>query len=358
MTTAVESTGPGAPGGEPVTPVTLVTSDGRRLEVGCEPGQSVLDAAATAGMTLPASCRQGTCGSCAATVTTGTYEHGIYSPAALPQEQRERGEVLLCRTSPCDPLSVELPYDGSRILYGGIPVREGVVTVVEPVARETVRLELRLEAEEGSGLDCQFEAGQFVELQVPGQDATRAYSLANTGNWEGRMEFFIRLRPDGLFSSYLRDRAAVGDRITVHGPQGAFGLRENGLRPRWFVAGGTGLAPVLSMLRHMAEWQEPQPARLFFGVNEDEDIFGEAEFTALAAELPGFSYEICVWRPADEGRRAATPADLVAEHLAGAAVKPDLYMCGPPPMVDAVTAAATAAGIAAEHIYRERFLPT
>ncbi|MEO3788039.1 FAD-binding oxidoreductase [Actinocorallia sp. B10E7] len=196
-----------------------------------------------------------------------------------------------------------------------------------------------------------------VELQVPGSEATRAYSLANTGNWEGRMEFFIRLRPGGLFSSYLREHARPGEWITVHGPQGAFGLQETGLRPRWFVAGGTGLSPVLSMLRHMAEWQEPQPARLFFGVNEPEDVFGVAEIEAVAAELPGFAYDLCVWCPLDGGV-PATPADRVSERLSFAEAVPDLYLCGPPPMADAVVRAATAAGVPPERVFRERFLPS
>lgn len=338
-------------------PVTLLTSDGERLEVECAPGQSVLEATAAAGATLPASCRKGTCGSCHAAVTSGDYELGTHSAAALPRERRARGEVLLCRTVPRGALSVELPYESSRILYGGIPVRDGVITALEYVARETVRLEVRLAEDDETGLDCQFEPGQFMELQIPGTAVKRAYSPANTGNWEGLLEFYIRLRPDGVFSTYLRDRARAGARLVVHGPQGAFGLRETGLRPRWFVAGGTGLAPLLSMVRHMAEWQEPHPARLFFGVNEEEDVFGLAELDAVAARSPGFGYEVCVWRPgASWTGRVGTPADLVAAALADTTDTPDIYVCGPPPLIDAVTRAA--AGVPPEHIFHERFLAT
>lgn len=339
--------------------VALSTVDGQRLEFECGPDQSILEAAAAAGATLPASCRQGTCGSCHAAVTSGEYELGAYSPQALPEEQRKRGDVLLCRTYPRGPVAAALPYEGSRILYGGIPQRDGVITALETVARETVRLELRLEPGDDSGLDCQFDAGQFMELQVPGQEARRAYSLANTGNWEGRLEFFIRLRPGGLFSSYLGDRARPGDRLTVHGPQGAFGLHETGLRPRWFVAGGTGLAPLLAMVRQMAEWQDPQSARLFFGVNEEEDVFGVPELQAVAAELPGFDFEVCVWRPGTSwSGRPGTAADAVAASLRTAPVKPDIYVCGPPPLIDSVAAAAAAGGVEPEHVFYERFLPS
>lgn len=339
-------------------PMTLVTSDGERLEFDCASDRNVLEAAAAAGAMLPASCRQGTCGSCCASIDDGEFELGTYSELALPQGRRESGHVLLCRTYPRGRLSGTLPYSGSKILYGAIPVREAVITSMETVARETVRLELSLEPDEETGLDCQFDPGQFVELQVPGHDAKRAYSLANTGNWEGRLEFFIRLRPGGLFSTYLQDHARIGERIIVHGPQGAFGLHETGLRPRWFVAGGTGLAPLLSMVRHMAEWQEPQPALLVLGVNEDQDAFGLSELEAVATELPGFSYETCVWRPGSPKQEPATPVDRVTAHLATATVKPDIYVCGPPPMVEALAQVAAAGGVTSEHFFCERFLPS
>lgn len=340
-------------------PVTLTTADGEELQVTCAPGQTVLEAAAEAGAALPASCRSGTCGSCRATVVQGGYELGAHSPAALPEERRACGEVLLCRTVPREPLAVALPYESSRILYGGIPVREAEIIGLDPVARDTVRLTLRLAEDEAGGLDAQFEPGQFMELQVPGEEGVkRAYSLANTGNWEGLLEFYIRLRPGGAFSSYLRQDARIGGRLLAHGPQGAFGLHETGLRPRWFVAGGTGLAPLLAMVRHMAEWQEPHPARLFLGVNEEADVFGVAELDAVAAELPGFGYEVCVWKPGPSWQgRVGTPADAVAAALAEAPEVPDVYVCGPPPLIDAVTQA-TAGIVPPDRVFYERFLAT
>ncbi|MFI1566505.1 FAD-binding oxidoreductase [Streptomyces sp. NPDC020490] len=339
--------------------VTLTTADGERLEFGCADGQSVLEAAAEWGAALPAACRQGTCGSCRADVTDGAYDLGACAADALPGAERDAGGVLLCRTYPRGAFSAALPYDNSRILYGGIPEREGTVTALERVARDTVRLELMLAEDEEQGAGFQFDAGQFVEVQVPGREERRAYSLANTGNWDGRVELFVRLRPGGLFSGYLREGARVGDRLTVHGPQGAFGLHETGLRPRWFVAGGTGLAPLLSMARQMAEWQEPQPVRFFFGVNEDADVFGEDLLKEVAAESAAFDHEICVWRPGP-GRQGVTgtPAERVAEALRAADEAPDVYVCGPPPLVESVTAAALAGGVAPERVFRERFLPT
>ncbi|MFJ6776286.1 2Fe-2S iron-sulfur cluster-binding protein, partial [Kitasatospora sp. NPDC091257] len=144
------------------------------------------------------------------------------------------------------------------------------------------------------------------------------------------------------------------------GPQGAFGLHETGLRPRWFVAGGTGLAPLLAMVRRMAEWQDPQPARLLLGVNEPQDVFGLDELASVAAELPGFRYDICVRRPGpDRSGPTGTPADLLAAALPElGTTTPDLYVCGPPPLVDAVLRTAALAGVPSDQIHRERFLAT
>ncbi|MFD7641721.1 2Fe-2S iron-sulfur cluster-binding protein [Kitasatospora sp. NPDC059795] len=331
--------------------VVLTTADGARLELCCPPGATVLEAAAEAGAALPASCKQGTCGSCHATVTSGAYDLGPHSPLALPDDELPGGGVLLCRTVPCGPLTATLPYPQSRILYGGVPQRAAEIVSLTPVARDTLHLVLALT----DSPDCQFDAGQFVELERPGTGIRRAYSLANTGNWDGRMEFYLRHRPDGAFSAPLAERARPGDPLTVHGPQGAFGLHETGLRPRWLLAGGTGLAPLLAMARQAAEWQDPQPTRLFLGANTPADLFGAAELDAVAAELPGFSHELCV-RESDDGWSGpvGTPADLLARALADhTGPAPDLYVCGPPPMVDAVRRAAPGC-----RLFHERFLAT
>jgi ferredoxin-NADP reductase len=226
------------------------------------------------------------------------------------------------------------------------------------VGENTLRLELHLTPNEDGSL-AEFEPGQFMELEVPGQDIKRAYSLSNIGNWEGRLEFLIRLQPGGLFSTWLREQAAVGQTLIVHGPKGAFGLSESGLRPRWFVAGGTGLAPMLSMLRRMAEFQEPHPARLYFGANRAEELFCQAELQALQAELPQLQVIYCVWKAeANWQGFCGTPVDALAQDLADASVLPDIYLCGPPALIDAAEAAAGAKGVPDKQVFSERFLPT
>lgn len=335
--------------------IELTTQDGQLLRFDCAEGQTLLDAAAQAQLLLPSQCRAGSCGACHARVMRGDYRLGEHSPQALPAGA---GGVLLCCTRPLGDLSVALPCEASRIGRGGIARREAEIVSVEPLSESTVRLLLRLKPDaEGNGAVAEFEPGQFAELEVPGEDLKRAYSLANTGNWAGELEFLIRLQPGGRFSDWLRLRALPGGTVVVHGPQGGFGLRENGLRPRWFVAGGTGLAPMVSMLRRMAEFQEPQEARLYFGVTRREELFGLALLESLRAELPRLKLTVCVWQAdaAWSGFRGS-PVQALAHDLEGLASFPDIYLCGPPGLVEAAQALAREKGVPDEQVISERFV--
>lgn len=336
----------------------LTTRDGAELSFACAADRNLLEAAAEAHIALPSQCRQGSCGACQAEVTDGDYLLGAHSPAALSADAVARGGTLLCRTFPRSDLCMTLPYAHERIVIGTIPRRSAEILAIEPIGLNTVRLELRYTPDEEGGSGAEFEPGQFMELEVPGQAIRRAYSLANTSNWDGRLEFLIRLQPGGLFSTWLQERARPGQSLSVHGPNGAFGLKENGLRPRWFVAGGTGLAPLLSMLRRMAELQEPHPARLYFGVNRVEELFCLAELEALRAELPGLQTTLCVWRPDDDWQGfRGTPVDALVRDLGEASAKPDIYLCGPPALIEAAEAAARQLQVPDAHLYSERFLP-
>lgn len=341
--------------------VELRTLDGQSLLIDCAPDQTLVEAADQARWRLPVQCRQGQCGACHARVVSGEYTLGPHNPAALPAGQP--GSVLMCCTTAHSPLVVQVPFERSRIASGAVPRREAEITELHHDGEHTIRLSLRLLPEDGNsddGCAAEFEPGQFAELEVPFLDLKRAYSLANTANWEGRLAFLIRLQPGGRFSTWLREQAQVGDKLVVHGPQGAFGLQENGLRPRWFVAGGTGLAPLLSMLRRMAEFGEPQPARLYFGVTHESELFGADLIDELLAQLPTLQVTRCVWQPAgDWSGFHGTAVDAWAQDLARLAPggEPDVYVCGPPGLVKAAEAAATAGGLPTERLLVERFTP-
>lgn len=336
--------------------IELTTRDGEQLGFPCPPGQNLIAAAEAASITLPAQCRQGGCGACHASVTAGDYQLDTHNPDALPAQDGR--SILMCRTTPHSDLHVALPYDHAKIQFHAVSRRSADIVALETVADNTVRLELRLDPDADGSCAAEFEPGQFMELELPDSTQRRAYSLANTSNWEGRLEFLIRLQPGGLFSTFLRERARTGMKLRLRGPLGAFGIEEGSLRARWFVAGGTGLAPMLSMLRRMAEFQEIQDARLFFGVNREVELFAREELARLQAELPQLRVDLCVWQPqAGWQGFAGTPADALRQALAESTVAPDIYLCGPPRLLDAAQAVALDAGVPACQIFSERFLP-
>lgn len=338
--------------------ITLTTRDGQPIEFDCADGEDLVSAAARATIMLPAICKSGGCGACRATHSSGAHHHGECSKEALPEEARQRGEVLLCRTYPEADLALQAPFDHSHVSFQPIPERQALLSELHDIGGNTVRLILTLEEDDELGTAAEFEPGQYVELTIPDGSVTRAYSIANTANWEGRLEFLIHLQPQGKFSTYLATSATAGDRLRVRGPQGGFVLQDNGTRPRCFVAGGTGLAPMLSMLRRMAEFGEMNACTLLFGITRASDLFGLDDIEQLRTCLPHLQVEVCVWQ-ADEGWQGfiGTPVDALARYLA-TGISPDIYLCGPPAMIDAAERRALETGIAASQIFSERFLPT
>lgn len=384
------------------TTLTLTTLDGIVLTIPCQPGMTVLKAAVAAGRRLPCLCWQGACGVCWASHVSGEYDHDDFNAQAIGPMAGERA-VLLCRTRPRGDCSFDLPYEANRIVDSQPPVRRATITELHPVAHEVVRIAMRFCPDDVHGSAAEFDPGQFMQIEIPRPaDAgdpgpyppSRAYSMANCGNWEGDLEFYVHVQDRGKFSSYVRDRAGVGDVLTVHGPQGGFGLRERGLRPRWFVAGGTGVAPLLSMIRRMAEWGDPQPVRVYAGFTTTAHVFAAEALAELAATMPDFAATLCIWMPGTtppgsvsgppqgsvsgppQGSPpgllrgstmaelaeatglsvvAGTPAEVIARDLEGIEETPDFYLCGPPPMVQSVEVALAEAGIQPDHVEAERF---
>lgn len=337
--------------------ISLKTHDEQRFEFNCDAEQNVLAAMEAAGYFPPSLCKEGGCGACLATRETGDYRLCNYSAAVLPDAAAARGEVLLCRTYPKSDLHLSVTYDADRIHVGHTKPRSAEIVAVETLAARTVRLVLRVQTDENGSRVLEFEPGQFMELEIPGQNVKRAYSLANTSNWDGILEFLIRLQPGGRFSDYLQDRAMTGETLLVHGPSGAFGVQAQSLAPRCFVAGGTGVAPFLSILRRCAEWQEDHETLLLLGVNNEAELFYRDEWERLQQALPHLRVQLCVWHPERSwnGFRG-TPADALRDYLAQAAVFPDIYLCGPPLMVDAALQTALQAGADVDRIYSERFV--
>jgi len=236
--------------------------------------------------------------------------------------------------------------------------RSARIAEITPAGAGAVRLVLQYEDDPTHGRAAKFTPGQFMELTLPGTSITRAYSLANTPNCDGTLEFLIRLHPQRVFSAYLKDRAKIGDSLLVKGPQGSFTADGASQAPRWFVAGGTGVAPMLSILRQMAELGDSREARLFFGVNTEGELFATDVVEELRKSLPRLGATFCVWKPGPEWSGfAGTSAEALAQSLAESEAHPDIYVCGPPALIEATESVALAGGVPRDHIFSERFSP-
>ncbi len=325
-------------------PVTLLFADGvsQRLAVPC--GGRLMEAAAKAGLNLLTDCSNGQCGTCTAQLVSGAVEMEAYDAAILTDADRAVGAVLPCVCRVSIPCAIEFPYDSSEALSEEPAPMAAEVAAIEQVASEIVRLEIQV------AQDVVFEPGQYVRIQPAGTDVSRSYSMANAPG-VNRLEFFIRCVPGGAFSLWL-GAAKVGDAVELSAPHGTFFLRDED-RPRLFVAGGTGIAPFLSMLRSMAVQPTSQRTTVVIGARTPGHLFAIEEIRRLGTQLSGMDLQIAIEQDASDECHTGYPTDLIAG--LGLAPTTRVYLCGPPPMVEAGRRAAEAAGLARTDVLCERF---
>ncbi|MFF7705918.1 anthranilate 1,2-dioxygenase electron transfer component AntC [Pseudomonas sp. NPDC007930] len=333
--------------------VALNFADGASSFIQVKPGELLLDAALRQGISLPLDCREGVCGTCQGQCESGRYEQDYVDDEALsPRDLAER-KVLACQTRVQSDASFYFDHAASLCHAAG-PLRVSArVLAVEQVSASTAILHL---CAGQHPQPLQYLPGQYARLKVPGSEQWRAYSFANLPNPGNRLQFLIRLLPDGAMSNYLRDGCQPGQLIELEAPMGSFYLREV-RRPLVLVAGGTGLSAFLGMLDAMAERGGcGQPVRLFYGVNQEDDLCEQARLEGYKARIPGFDYTPVVSRPGDawRGRAGYIPDHLDAQALAAQAF--DMYLCGPPPMIEAVRGWLAGQALAEHQLYSEKFL--
>jgi methane monooxygenase component C len=338
--------------------ITAYTEDGHSIEFEASPNEDVIASALKHDVILLTSCREGGCATCKAECTDGDYEMANTSVQALPPDEEEDGFVLLCCTYPRSNLTLNLPYTFDRVSFEKISKEwAGDILLAERVSSNVMRLVIRpADPETGRPVKLKFLPGQYIDIEVPGTDVWRSYSMATTSD-SGDLEFLIRLLPNGFFSRFLVTEAAPGMRVRLHGPSGAFAMRENGFRPRYFIAGGTGLSPVLSMIRHMQIEGHPQQAKLFFGVTYQHELFFADRLREIESTMPNLEVHISIMNPElSSPNLAGTVVDNLVKHLEQGGPNPDIYMCGPPGMIDATLAATRKYGMPAGQVFYEKFL--
>ena len=329
------------------------------IEIEVAEDQTILRAAAEQGIMLMHGCKEGQCASCKSFILDGEdVEHDKYSTFALPDFELDEGYTLLCRAHAYEDLTIELLNYDEEMIRSGLPIQQGVAEVVanEPVTHDMRHLVLRLI----EPAEIKFFPGQYLDISIPGTDAVRSFSMANTSSREsGQLEFVIKVYPDGLFSRFLDEELKPGDRLDLTGPFGVFTLRE-GESDLVFVGGGAGMAPILSLLRAMAERGLQRTATFFYGARTRADLCFEAELRELEARLPGFRYIPALSEPGPGGDWEGETGLItdVVQRLASDLTGAHAYVCGPPPMVEAALPLLTRLGVEEKRVYYDKFTTT
>lgn len=316
-----------------------------------ESGESVLDAALRQGLVIPYSCRGGTCGSCSAQLLDGRVSYPDGLPPALSEAEAAAGTALLCQARAETGLSVQVREIrlGSDIAPRKLPAR---VERVEQPAHDVRRLWLRTPG----NARLQFLAGQYLDVLLRG-GRHRSFSLANAPHDDELLELHVRRVEGGEFTRFVFEELKAGTLLRLEGPFGQFTLREDSERPVLLVAGGTGFAPIKGLIEHAFYLGVSRPLHLYWGVRARRDLYLDELPRRWAREHAGFRYTPVLSEAAAEdawqGRTGLVHAALLADYpdLSGH----DVYVAGPPPLVEAARHDFAAAGLDPARLYFDSF---
>jgi CDP-4-dehydro-6-deoxyglucose reductase len=318
-----------------------------------EDDETVLEAALRQGFAFPYGCRNGACGSCKGKLLSGEVSYGPSRPPGLSAENEAAGYALFCQAVPVDDLEIEVREIGAAkdIVVKTLPCRVARRTLL---ASDVIELRLQLPATER----MQFLAGQFIDILIKGGQR-RSYSLANAPHDDEHLVLHVKKVEGGLFSdnafNQMKDKAL----LRIEGPLGSFILDEESTRPRIFVGGGTGFAPLRSMLDHLREKGTSQPHHLFWGARDGEGIYAPKWLEEMTGSMADFHFTP-VLSESSESAAAGFTAQQGWVHDAVCNVYPDLsgfdvYMAGPPPMIKAARARFLEAGLPEERLFYDSF---
>lgn len=322
----------------------------------CSDDEPILEAAIRAGLVLPYGCRKGNCGTCKAQILDGDADLEIESAYSISESEREQGFTLLCSAYAASDVTVEMEGLDLDEVVGGHPPRQILGTVADIVELTHDMRRLSIELDE----DLSFKAGQFAEVNAPGTDIWRSYSMANPPSSARRAEFMIKLVPGGEFSGRLED-CRGGERIALRAPHGSFWVRDHG-RPLLLIGGGAGMAPLWAIIQDLAERGDPRPVRFFYGARTEADLFQVQQVNDTGGRLSQFAFVPALSDPTGPLPRGCEQGLItdVVERVCGDQIRDyDAYLCGPPPMIDAALEMLEGYKLEERHsIFYDKFSPS
>ena len=330
-----------------------IASLGRTIDV--EDGQTILDASLRAGIFLPHACGQGYCATCKIDVVEGEIDHGNASSFALMDYERDEGKALACCAQLQSDVVIDVEIESDDDARD-LPVRDfrGVVSRLEDLTPTIKGVWIKLD--DGASLD--FQAGQYINLQLPKEIGVRAFSLASPPSCGNEIELNIRIVPGGVGTAWIHQQLKVGDAISLTGPYGRFFVHKSAAVPSLFMAGGSGLSSPRSMLLDLLEEESPLPITLVYGARNRQELYYHAQFLELAAKFPQFTYVPALSdEPAGsdwQGFRGYVH-DAAKAHFNNDFRGCKAYLCGPPIMIEACISTLMQGRLFERDIYTEKF---
>lgn len=322
------------------------------IQVTVDGSQTLLEAALAQGVAFPHSCTVGTCASCKCRLVEGRVSAITDFGYTLSKQELDAGYILACQAQVKGPITIEIESPGADLPppenFAGRIIRTQALT--HDIQEVTIALDRPID----------FVAGQYADITAPGLPA-RSYSFANPPERGGRSEigFFIRKVPGGQFTERLFSGALAGVEVSVNGPHGTFHLRS-GEAPIICIAGGSGLAPLLSLLQHARKNRVRRRCVMLFGARTQADLYKIEQFAEIARDwLPSLRFlPVLSHEPANSGWQGLR--GLVTEHIAstlpeGERAEMQAYMCGPPGMIDAAIGELTSLGLPLPAIHYDKF---
>jgi len=312
-------------------------------------GRTVLESALVEGINYPHDCTVGTCGSCRSKLLSGRVEAITPFGYTLSKEELEAGYILACQALPKTDLVIEVD-----VAPGGAiaPTRQPAKLVVaEELTHDIKRVTWSVDT------PMSWRAGQYANLRWNGGDEHRSYSFAHAPSRDGHrtVSSFIRHVPGGAFTDLLFGGDTSAVTFEIDGPHGNFWLRDSN-EPMLCIAGGSGLAPLISLLEDAANRRVRRDCILLFGARGERDLYAAEEInTVRNAWTASFDFWPVLSEDLASGYRHGMVTEHVAEALQKLGGKPQGYMCGPSPMIDAAVHALTGQGIALDDIHYDKF---
>jgi CDP-4-dehydro-6-deoxyglucose reductase len=328
--------------------VTLLP-EGRTFSV--RPDESILDAALHLGINLPHSCKGGSCSSCRARVVSGNITYPYGRPAGITLDEEQQGFALLCEARPASNVSVEIREVrlAADVEIKDLPCR---IARKELLAPDVMALYLQLPAIE----TFHFVPGQYLDVMLPGE-RRRSFSIASPPHDSRPLELHVRRAPGGEFSQLVFTTLEAKSLLRIEGPLGQFGYRHDPAVPAVLVGGGTGFAPLKSILRHVFEMGLRRELHLYWGARTRADLYQHELASDWAAQYANFSYTPVLSDLAQEdpwpGRRGLVHEALFAD-------KPDLrgvdvYASGPPALIEAIRLQGPSHGLEPARLHFDSF---